>query len=91
MKDSGNKKFGINKQSGQATLEWILLFSVVLVVWGAVSKGLQDPNFFQQIFGDPWTRLRTTIEFGVPAASYREAAAKHPGGLQRHSTKLPTP
>ncbi len=77
------------KQKGQATLEVVLVFGVVATLWLAVLNILKSRDFLQTVFGEPWGRLRNTIEFGIPTGNFRDAAAKHPTNFYRHSTKKP--
>lgn len=77
----------IKNQKGQAILETVLLFSLVVGVWLAVSQGLARSGVFQNVFGEPWLRLKNTIEFGVPTAN-SNIGSQHPAHPKRHATRL---
>jgi hypothetical protein len=78
-------------QRGQATLEVVLVFGVVATLWLGVLNGLKSRDFFGKTFGEPWGRLKNTIEFGVPSVNTRDAGTKHPTGFFRHATRRPEP
>ena len=73
-------------ERGQALIEIVLLMGVVILVWTGAIQVLRRDEFFQKVFGEPWARLSSTIEFGVPG-DRRVSGAKHPATLTRHSTR----
>lgn len=79
----------LKNQKGQAVLETVMLFGVVAALWLALVNGLKNRDFFQQTFGEPWGRLRNTIEFGVPSNNARDVGTKHPASFYRHATRKP--
>jgi Flp pilus assembly pilin Flp len=76
---------------GQALIEYTLLLGLVLVAWMGTTKVLNETGFFQKLFGDPWTRISTTIEFGVPSGSRQDAGPRHPASFERHASVRPNP
>ncbi|MBK9293492.1 MAG: hypothetical protein IPM57_03470 [Oligoflexia bacterium] len=76
----------IKSKKGQATVEMVILFALITSIWLGVNKILKNSQVYQSIFGDPWVRLKNTIEFGVPTDS-AQAGGKHPAHIVRHSTR----
>ncbi len=75
-------------QRGQSTLEFVLMFAVIIAVWTGITKTLRSTDFFQKTYGNTWARLNNTIEFGIPDTG-QQTVLKHPSGRNRHATKKP--
>jgi hypothetical protein len=82
------KRFNRLGDKGQATLESAILLMVILAVWLGVTGILKQSQFFQAIFGSPWTRLSNTMEFGIPTTQKNKYSSLHPTSWARHSTTL---
>ena len=82
-----NHKGKRDQTRGQAVLETVLLMSVVIATWIGVSKVLRDRGVFQHVFGEPWGRLSSTIEFGIPISGNGSLRQAHPTAILRHSTR----
>jgi hypothetical protein len=82
-----SKKARRSNMRGQALLETVLLMSVVIATWVGVSKILRERGVFQEIFGNPWARLSSTIELGIPISSNAALRQLHPTGRDRHQTR----
>jgi hypothetical protein len=71
---------------GQALIETVLLMGVLTLCWMGAMGVLRQQEFFQKVFGAPWARLSSVIEYGVPGG--KGAVSKyHPATLNRHSTR----
>jgi hypothetical protein len=77
----------IRSQSGQSILEYLIVLSVIIFSWQAISRGIKQSDFFGTVFGQPWARMENVIEFGVPASDRKNASRFHPTYWGRHSTK----
>jgi hypothetical protein len=73
---------------GQAMLESVMLMMVILAIWLGITGLLRQSQFFQTIFGSPWTRLSNTMEFGIPTTERSKYSKLHPTSWERHSTTL---
>ena len=76
----------IRNSKGQATIEMVILFALITSIWMGVNKILAASGAYQTVFGDPWVRLKNTIEFGVPSDDPK-IGSKHPAHFSRHSTR----
>jgi hypothetical protein len=81
-------RFSKKSMAGQAVLESVLLMSVVIAVWIGVAKVLRNQGTLQKVFGDPWGRLSSTIEFGIPISANQSLRQQHPTTRIRHSTRI---
>lgn len=78
----------LRSQSGQSILEYLVVLSVIIVSWQAISGVLRKNDFFATVFGQPWARMENVIEFGVPSSDRKQASRSHPAFWARHSTKV---
>ncbi len=74
--------------AGQSTLEFVLMFALIVGVFSVISRTLKSTAFFQKTYGDTWGRINNTIESGIPDPG-PEVISHHPAGRDRHATKLP--
>lgn len=77
----------VKNSRGQATIEMVMLFALVSGIWILVTTSLAKSGSYQAMFGDPWLRLKNTIEFGVPS-DQANLAGKHPAHGDRHSIRV---
>lgn len=84
-----NLKTLLQKKSGQAAIETILLFGLVVICWNLAIIGLQKVDIYQKMFGEPWKRLSNIIEYGIPSGAANQAVApRHPTSKDRHQTPV---
>ena len=67
-------------QSGQATVEYILLISIVLMIFIALSQGITTAQLMAKILSPINTDFRKAYQNGHPQAS----APDDPGGAVKH-------
>lgn len=76
----------MSKQSGQITVEMVLIITVLLGTFLFVRKNLfQDGEFLSNLVGGPWDYVSGMIEsgrFGKPD----NVRTQHPGRGDRHSS-----
>lgn len=70
--------------AGQVTVEFILIFALLLSVFLAVKSQLFDQNqYLAKFVQGPWSVVSGMIENGVWAPA-NKAKLQHPGHLRRH-------
>ncbi len=79
----------LKNSKGQAILEMLVVFILILGAWTAVSTFLRKSGTFETVFGTPWARLSNVVEFGVPNdKSASTNGGIHPAYPDRHSTRI---
>lgn len=71
----------LKNQSGQGTVEMVLLMAIVVGISIAVTNYLQSSGFAQKLFGDPWSKLSGMIECGTWEKC--SPTDSHPGSFSR--------
>lgn len=74
-------------QSGQMTIESVLIL-VVLASFGlAASRAFQEQQILQSIVGSPWAHMRGMIENGIWSPATPNSF--HPNSKKRHASTKP--
>ena len=79
----------LRSQSGQATLEYILLAIILLGVTLSISRFFKANQIFAAYVEGPWPKVKGMIENGVWQVPER-AVLQHPSQAGRRSTPDPT-
>ncbi|MDZ4083240.1 MAG: hypothetical protein U1E10_09910 [Bdellovibrionales bacterium] len=76
----------LGKQSGQATMEAVLIMLVVVTVATKITSYAQDTGVLQKVVEGPWSPMRGMIEDGV---WMRHTLSKpyHPNQFPRHQSR----
>ena len=74
-----------NSEKGQATIEAILIVTVLLTTSLAVMNQIRQRQILPSLVEKPWAYISGMIENGVWAPPER-GAVNHPNHLQRHAT-----
>ncbi len=71
----------LRNQKGQGTVEMVLLMAIGVGLSLMVTNYLQENQFAQKLFGNPWNRLSGMIECGVWTGCASDKA--HPASSSR--------
>lgn len=84
----------IQNNSGQLTMEFVLLIAIGIGVFAFIRKGMGDIGPLKRAFGtntpnSPWNRIRALAEYGVWIDTsnqnpLNEAKQKHPNAAYRY-------
>lgn len=73
-------------ESGQATMEAVLLMIIFTMVAVKISSLAKDQGFLPKVVEGPWAPVRGMIEDGV-WMKYTDSKALHPNHLKRHQSR----
>ena len=74
-----------NNQSGQMTVEAILIITLLLSITMATTKMIQDEGYLARLVEGPWQHLAGMMENGIWAPP-EAGRADHPNHLLRHGS-----
>jgi hypothetical protein len=78
--------FALGKESGQMTIESVLVATVLLAITVAASQAFQKAQILQGVVG-PWAYMRGMIENGIWETTTPNPA--HPNAKARHASVNP--
>lgn len=73
--------------AGQATIEAVLIMTVLLSIVIAVSQQFKSRQILQQLTVGPWNYVRGMIQYGIWDPAPRNL--KHPNMKNRHASNEP--
>ena len=76
---------GKKNEKGQATIEAILIATILLTTSLAMTSQLRQRRILSRLVGQPWSFISGLIENGVWDTPER-GAINHPNHLERHAT-----
>jgi hypothetical protein len=76
----------MKRESGQMTIEAILLMTVILGVALMISSEFREKKYLYKLVGGPWDYIQGMMESGVWAPA-KKAQSMHPNFLYRHGTR----
>lgn len=79
----------LSRESGQMTVEMVLLTIVFLTVALLVSSFFRQQKVLKTLVGGPWAYLQTMNEYGVWMPSPQQATENHPNAMRRIGTPKP--
>ena len=72
-----------NQQSGQMTVEMVLILIALMGIVGFASETLKEQKVLQQFISVPWKMVSNMMESGVWEKNQEEAQEQHPGHWRR--------
>jgi hypothetical protein len=76
----------LRNQSGQATMEAVLIMIAIMSVVTVISRTATNQGFIRNIVEGPWSPLRGMIEDGV-WMRHTISKSHHPNQFPRHQSK----
>lgn len=76
----------IKNQSGQATMEAVLILVVAVSLSLKISSFASENGFIRKVVEGPWAMVRGMIENGV-WVNYVDSKTMHPNQLNRHQSR----
>jgi hypothetical protein len=80
----------MSHQSGQLTVEAVLILTIVASVMFAGSRALRDNNILSSLVENPWSYVAGMIENGIWSPPER-GRSQHPNHITRHGSPQGTP
>ena len=79
------KRWAHRKNTGQATIEAVLILVVLLGVSALVAREFRSNEFFVNLVSGPWKKLDGMIQNGVWAEA-KNSYGMHPNHMERHAS-----
>ncbi len=76
----------LSNQSGQATMEAVLLLLIFVIVGMKISSVAKEQGFMRHVVEGPWAPIRGMIEDGV-WMKYTDSKTLHPNHFKRHQSR----